>query len=208
MRPVPVFTRLLPLVLLSVPVQEAFTQSSGLGLKAGGQMNTASANGTRARPMFGGMLGLYGTIYGGAAFEIQPELLVSMHGRVLKDNNNGYAALRLYYAQLPITLKYFFGNTFNVQGGPQIGKLIGAAQLGDTTTNVLPDVNPWDMGFNLGLAADMHSGWDFTLRYYNGLSSVILNEGALLPVHRSTQISVGYRFKQWRHKSRRGRVRH
>lgn len=171
-------------------------------------MNTAQANGTRARPMFGGVLGLYGTIYGGAAFEIQPELLLSLHGRVLKDNDNGFAALRLYYVQLPITLKYFFGNTFNVQGGPQIGKLISAAQLGDTTTNVLPDVNPWDMGFNLGLAADMQSGWDLTLRYYNGLSSVILNEGALMPVHRSTQLSIGYRFKQWRHKSRRGRVRH
>lgn len=208
MRSAPVLTRSLPLILLSLAGFRTLAQSSGLGLKAGGQMNTASANGTRARPMFGGMVGFYGTIYGGAAFEIQPELLVSMHGRVLKDNDKGFAALRLYYVQLPITLKYYFGNTFNVQGGPQIGKLIGASQLGDTTIDVLPDVNPWDMGFNLGLAADMQSGWDLTLRYYNGISSVILNEGALLPVHRSTQLSIGYRFKQWRHKTRRGRVRH
>lgn len=183
-------------------------QSSGIGLKAGGLMNVAKANGRSDRPMFGGVLGLYGPIYGGPRFELQPEVLLSLQGRVLSDGENGFTGLRSFYLQVPISAKIFIGNTFNLAGGPQFGKLLSAQQFGDTTVDVTSDVNPWDIGFNAGIGADLRSGWDFTLRYYSGLSSVMKDENLALPVNRSTQLTVGYRFAKWRHNGRRGRTRH
>lgn len=188
--------------------QVALGQSSGIGLKVGGQLNTARVNGESARPMVGGVLGLYGPIYGGARFELQPEVLFSMQGRVLSDGENGFTGLRSYYLLVPISAKFFLGNTFNLAAGPQFGKLLLAQQFGDSTVDVTSQVNAWDIGFNAGIGADLRSGWDFTLRYYSGISSVMKNEDANLPVNRSTQFTIGYRFAKWRHKTRRGRVRH
>lgn len=182
-------------------------QSSGLGFKAGGQITTARASGATARPMAGAVLGLYGTVYGGPRLELQPELLLNMQGRVLAEGENGFAGLRFYYAQLPLSAKFFIGNTFNIAAGPQAGKLLYAQQFGDTTINITNDVNKWDFGMNAGIGADLRSGWDFTLRYYSGLSSVMKSEQSTLPLHRSTQLTIGYRFAKWRHKARRGRTR-
>lgn len=196
---------ILGLCLLSGHVARG--QSSGIGFKAGGQITTARASGATARPMAGAVLGLYGTVYGGPRLELQPELLVNMQGRVLAEGENGFAGLRFYYAQLPISAKFFIGNTFNIAAGPQAGKLLYAQQFGDTTINITGDVNKWDFGVNAGIGADLRSGWDFTLRYYSGMSSVLKSEQNVLPLHRSTQLTIGYRFAKWRHKARRGRTR-
>ena len=199
---------LLPVICLCLAAgQNASAQSSGIGFKAGGQINTARANGRAARPMMGGVLGLYGPIYGGPRFELQPEVLLSMQGRVLHDGENGFVGLRSYYVQVPISAKFYLGNTFNLAAGPQFGKLLLAQQFGDSTVDVTSEVNAWDIGFNVGIGADLRSGLDFTLRYFSGISSVLKDDGAALPVNRSTQLSIGYRFAKWRHKSRRGRVR-
>ena len=130
-----------------------------------------------------------------------------MQGRVLHEAENGFSGLRSYYVQVPISGKFFLGNTFNLAGGPQFGKLLLAQQFGDSTVDITSEVNAWDIGFNAGIGADLRSGWDFTLRYFSGLSSVLKDEDATLPVNRSTQFTVGYRFAKWRHKSRRGRMR-
>lgn len=195
-----------PAILLIV-APEAQAQSSGLGLKAGGQISMASTPGRSARPMVGAVVGLYGPIYGGARFELQPEVLLSMQGRVLSDGERGFTGLRSYYLQVPISAKVFLGNTFNLAAGPQFGRLLLAQQFGDSTVDITDRVNEWDIGFNGGIGADLRSGWDFTLRYFSGMSSVLKDENAALPVNRSTQLTIGYRFAKWRHGARRGRTR-
>ncbi|MEO8067950.1 MAG: outer membrane beta-barrel protein [Flavobacteriales bacterium] len=193
--------------LLFAAAPEAQAQSSGIGLKAGGQINMARTAGRSARPMVGAVLGLYGPIYAGARFELQPEVLLSMQGRVLSDGERGFTGLRTYYLQVPISAKLFLGNTFNLAAGPQFGRLLLAQQFGDSTVNVTDDVNAWDVGFNGGLGADLRSGWDFTLRYFSGMSSVLKDDNAALPVNRSAQLTIGYRIAKWRHGPRRGRTR-
>lgn len=199
---------LIPFIGLCIgTVCPAQGQSSGVGLKAGAQVNMAKANGRAARPMLGGVVGLYGPIYAGPRFELQPEVLLTMQGRVLNEGENGSTGLRSFHLQIPISAKIFLGNTFNLAAGPQFGKLLLAQQFGDSTVDVTSEVSAWDIGFNAGIGADLRSGWDFTLRYFSGLSAVMKNENAAIPVNRSTQLTIGYRIAKWRHKSRRGRVR-
>lgn len=113
-------------------------------------------------------------------FHIQPELLYSMEGA--DDNETG-----LDFIRIPVMFKYFVGEGFNLQAGPEFAFVAG----GDAIKDVLKS---FDYGLGIGAAYEMSSGLMFDARYNLGLAD--LNDFGTSDkiTTNSFQIGLGYRF--------------
>ena len=187
--------------LLLATIQTATAQRSarsGIGVKAGAQMSMMWVEGLHYDPIPGAVAGMYAPIWSGPRFEVQPELLGSMLGSSFTDSEGKRHVLHLYYVQLPVSAKFYFSNTLNVQGGAQAGRLISARSSSEGEgTDATDQYRPFEFGTNIGLGLDLSTGLDLTFRYYTGLSS-ITDDRALNPTNRAWQFTVGYRIARIR----------
>ncbi|WP_310381881.1 porin family protein [Flavobacterium sp.] len=140
---------------------------------------------------------------------IQPELLYSTQGASVKDfevelNNTLYSAdvnFNLSYINIPVMLKYYAAEKFNLEVGPQIGFLTAAKIVAKVNGNEgeedAKDIfESVDFGLNLG------AGYDFTkkisagVRYNVGLSNIEKTEsGDDSKIKNSVfSLSLGYKF--------------
>jgi hypothetical protein len=182
-------------LVLALPALGQRPCRSGIGLKAGGQMASwrSAVNSYNAVP--GALAGVYFPICMGPRFELQPELIGSLQGAGRTFGEGERSMLQCIYLQVPVTAKLFLSNAFNLQGGVQVGQLMLAQQDGADVTD---ELRPFDLGLNMGLGLDMIHGFDLTLRYYSGMTPILVNDDILFPHNRTMQLTAGYRITQFK----------
>lgn len=126
--------------------------------------------------------------------------------------------LQLSYLNIPLMGRFFFGDYFFAEAGPQIGFLLGARlesstsenvevnivnEAGETVTvvenvvttsdlNVRDQFNDLDFGINVGVGAYINEHFKLSLRYYLGLNEIDKNNAGFS--NRVLMFSAGYRF--------------
>ncbi|MBC2838300.1 porin family protein [Robiginitalea sp. SC105] len=111
----------------------------------------------------------------------QPEIQYSIEGAKNAD---------VSFINVPLMLKYYLVEGFNIQAGPQIGFLVDA----EGGTDGLKSTN---FALNLGAAYELPAGFFVDARYNFGLSNIAEEEPGFEDVTLKTkgfQLGVGYRF--------------
>lgn len=185
--------------LFVIPVLTLSAQHSGFGLKAGLVMSGTKSGAVASRMIPGATAGAYFALRAGPRLELQPELRITTLGSAYTLDDGEQAFTRTIYAQVPVAAKLYIGNTFNVQAGMQMGRLLLAQQVVDgDRTDLTGSYETWDYGFILGAGADMISGVDLSIRYYSGLRPIIRQDELFLPRNRAWLLTVGYRLGRLR----------
>ena len=173
-------------------------QSTGIGFKAGVQASTAKAILVRTTPIPGGTAGLYVPWGIAPMVELQPEVLVSTMGAQWMEPDGDTYTERSIYIQVPLTVKYFLSNGFNLAGGYQIARPVSAQVKGtEGNRSTIDRYEALDHGFVGGFGMDFQHGVDISLRAYSAMSRFHVDDDALFAKHRSIQLTVGYRFHQF-----------
>ncbi|MBX2971673.1 MAG: outer membrane beta-barrel protein [Flavobacteriales bacterium] len=182
-----------------IPGAIAHAQTTGIGIKGGIQASTAKAILIRTLPIPGATAGVYVPWGVAPKVELQPELLVSTLGTTWMEPDGDVNTERSVYIQVPLTLKYFLSNCFNLAGGYQFGKPV-AAQVSGTegSMSTLDRYKNLDMGFVGGFGMDFQHGIDLSLRAYSAMTRFHGDDDALFAKNRSIQVTVGYRVHQFR----------
>ena len=184
-------------LLLFIPMLlVAFTisaQNVTFGAKAG--LNFTREVGVDASGTFGsgGMtafhLGVIAEIEMSDSFSIQPELLYSGQGF----NSKGDVTTKLDYINLPVMAKFYVGDGFSLEAGPQIGFLASAkVDVDGESTDIKDSLKSIDFALNLGAGYKLDSGLNFGLRYSIGLTGVY--DDSYGTKNNVLQLSVGYNF--------------
>lgn len=174
-------------------------QSTGFGVKGGAVVSSMKVLQKRTAPLVGGTVGLYLPVGIGPRVELQPELLATTMGAEFLDPEGIQRTLRSVYVQLPVTAKIYLSNTFHFSGGYQFGWLLHARETqGDDQANVTDQFKSMDMGFVGGIGADLRSGVDISLRAYGAMTRALRNDETLFLKNRSAQLTIGYRFVQFK----------
>ncbi len=113
-------------------------------------------------------------------FHIQPELLYSMEGSDEDEYN-------LDFIRIPIMGKFFIGEGFNLQVGPEFAFVAGGGAIKDVSKSL-------DFGLGFGAAYEMNSGLMFDARYNFGLADINDSGTSDKITTTSFQIGLGYRF--------------
>lgn len=174
-------------------------QRIALGMKAGALVGRAHAHHIGTSSVAGATGGLYLPYAAGKRTELQPELLAAYLGSGYQEPDGDAYTVRNLYIQAPLSVKRFFGNSFNVQGGFQMGWLMRAQrETPEGALDVTEKYYSMDWGLNIGAGLDMRSGWDLTTRYYSGMQPTLVGDQALFPRNRTVQVTAGYRFMDFR----------
>ena len=190
--------RLFPIIAL-VLSNMAIAQSSGIGIKGGIQASTAKAILVRTHPIPGGTAGLYFPCGIAPRLEIQPEVLFSTLGTEWMEPDGDVATEHSTYIQVPLTVKYFLSNAFNLALGYQFGKAMTAHARGtEGTSSIIDQYANMDHGFVGGVGMDFQHGLDLGLRAYSATSRFHGDSDPLYAKNRSVQVTVGYRIHQYR----------
>jgi len=116
-----------------------------------------------------------------SGFSIQPELLYSVQGAKLRDNE-----FKLNYFSVPLMLKLYPTDDFNIQVGPQLGMLVSES---DNFTPFKSET--FDFGIAAGLEFFVTDGFFIQARYYAGGKDVSSNTDLKNTV---VSASLGYMF--------------
>lgn len=179
-------------------------QSSGVGLKGGALASTVKALNIRTSPIAGATAGLYLPFGIGPRMELQPELLLSTLGAAYTEPDGDQYTVRSLYVQVPLVLKMYIGNGFNLAGGYQVGRVLNVQQNGtEGTGDITEHYNDMDMGFVGGVGMDFQNGLDLGLRLYGAMTPSLRGDDAIFPKNRSIQLTAGFRFVQFKQGRRR-----
>jgi hypothetical protein len=143
------------------------------------------------------------------SFSLQPEVYYSSQGT--KQPNpfgGGTLNLNLSYINVPLLLQYNFANGFRLQGGPQVGFLVGVSdKVNDVELNRLSTDNfkSVDVSIPLGVSYLGFSGLGMDVRYNIGLTNV-LKATPPTATNQGLQIGAFFLFDH-RHKAKTGGTR-
>ena len=166
-------------------------QEINFGAKAG--VNFASITGDDTDDLDGRTsfhVGIVAEIVISDKFSVQPELLYSSQGATSEDsyteediNIKEEGTVKLDYINLPIMAKFYVGEGFSLEAGPQIGFLMnseiemkltasgaGVSESISVTEDLKDHIKGIDFGLNLGVGYKMENGLNFGARYNLGLS--------------------------------------
>ena len=166
-------------------------QEINFGAKAG--VNFASITGDDTDDLDGRTsfhIGIVAEIVISDKFSVQPELLYSSQGATSEDsyteediNIKEEGTVKLDYINLPIMAKFYVGEGFSLEAGPQIGFLMnseiemkltasgaGVSESISVTEDLKDHIKGIDFGLNLGVGYKMENGLNFGARYNLGLS--------------------------------------
>lgn len=139
-------------------------------------------------------LGITAEIEISDTFSIQPELLYSGQG-FKTDVDDESDTVSVDYITLPVMAKFYVGNDFSLEAGPQIGFLVSAESDGEDVKEFLKST---DFALNLGAGYKINSKMNINLRYSMGLTDVLKGEGeddeAADFKHSVFLLSIGYNF--------------
>lgn len=164
-------------------------QEIKFGVKAGPQITNLTGDDMydELDSKFGFHAGVYANIkFGGDQFAFQPELLFSTQG-AKTDNTK----LNLTYLNVPLMVKWYAYEGFNVEFGPQVGFNMSAKAKYDDHSADIDDIETIDFGLNIGAGYELESGINFGIRYGLGLTEIAKEEG---PKNSVFSLSVGYTF--------------
>lgn len=135
-------------------------------------------------------------------FSVQPELQYSAQGSEY-DEGEGYGGkTKVNYLNVPVMGKYYLGEGFSVEAGPQVGLLVSAKEednfAGESEEyDIKDELKSIDIGLNFGLGYRLENGLNFGARYNLGLTDFNDSEqrdsGAEYK-NSVIQVSVGYFF--------------
>lgn len=166
-------------------------QDINFGAKAG--VNFASISGDDTDDLDGRTsfhVGIVAEIVISDKFSVQPELLYSSQGATSEDsytevgiNIKEEGTVKLDYINLPIMAKFYVGEGFSLEAGPQIGFLMnsefemkftasgaGVSESLSETEDLKDHLKGIDFGLNFGVGYKMENGLNFGARYNLGLS--------------------------------------
>lgn len=169
----------------------ANAQDAKFGLKGG--LNLATITGDTEGLNFKSKAGFNGGAF--VAFKltdkigIQPEVLYSMQGSKIDNFSFDFggtiyqadATINLEYINVPVMVKYYAAEKFNVEFGPQIGFLIAAKTVAEVNGNegeedVKDSFESIDFGLNIGAGYDFTKNISAGVRYNIGLSNIAKTE--------------------------------
>ena len=180
----------LPLIFLSsLCVLKA--QDTHFGLKAGiNSSNIKFSDGSDLDSKTGLHIGGLAHIHIKKHLAVQPELVFSMQGGKLNDNNK----LKLNYLNLPVLVQYMFDQGFRLQTGPQIGFMVsGKQKIGDVEVDVNDSFSTVDFSWVFGAGYLFHSGFGLDARYNLGLNN-ISDDNDFEAKNRVFQVGIFYQF--------------
>lgn len=161
------------LALLAFSGNSLFAQSGEqkIGVKAG--LNLANIHGDDAEDnamKIGFHVGGFATIpFGNLAF--QPELLISTRGYKY-DSDDVDASTNLMYVDIPLLLKFYASDNFNVHLGPQVGFNLSAKSKFEDESEDIEHISTMDLGAALGVEYDTDMGLVVGARYFYGFTSI------------------------------------
>ena len=124
-------------------------------------------------------------------FAVQPELVFSMQGGKIADDNS----LNLNYLNVPVMLQYMVNDGFRLQTGPQIGFLISAErEIGDVEIDVDDVYDAVDFSWSFGAGYLFSNGLGIDARYNLGLNN-ISDDDDFEAKNRVFQIGLFYQFR-------------
>lgn len=171
------------IVLTAFLTTSVISQEIDLGLKAGANFaSITDASGLSNRTGF--LIGVFAGVKFSDKLGIQGDLLYSQQGANLDPKD-----INLNYINVPIVLKYYLVQGFNLQAGPQFGFIVD-----DNIKDVLGNVNEaesFDLAGVLGLGYDFPFGIRIEGRHNFGLTDVF---NSIKGKNSVTSIAIGYSF--------------
>ncbi|HEX5742550.1 MAG TPA: porin family protein [Flavobacteriaceae bacterium] len=186
---------LLMIVAMLLSSSALLAQSWDFGLKGGLNLATIVGDETSdvdSRTSF--YLGGFAEIKMSDKFAFQPEFLYSSQGAKGKDEGTDMT-LKLDYLTIPLMAKYYVGQKFSLDFGPQLAFLLKAdAETMGVTVDFKDFMKSFDFGVNLGLGYELDK-FVINGRYNIGLSNIWDNEDDFGKNQNSViQIGIGYKF--------------
>lgn len=161
-------------ITVTIQAQDNTGSKSNVGIKGGYNLAAVSFDGdieTDQRHSF--HIGIYGESFIGESFSIQPELMYSQQGYVIKDSNGTFTQ-KLNYINLPLMLKAYPSQNFFLEAGPQIGLAVSHKEEYDGLFSSSQEYDPssFDWGLNFGGGFKTDSGISLGVRYHLGLGDL------------------------------------
>ncbi|MBT8263657.1 MAG: PorT family protein [Bacteroidia bacterium] len=158
------------LLVIAIGLFSFTAQAQGIdfGVKAGVNFaNITDASGLSNRTGF-----VAGFFVGGKLNDnigIQADLLYSQQGAEFE-----FGDFNLDYVNLPVLLKYYVSERFNIQGGPQFGIVVNDDVNATILGEIIDDLgtSDFDISAVIGLGYDLPMGLRVSGRYNIGLSDV------------------------------------
>jgi opacity protein-like surface antigen len=199
--------------LLVLAISFTYAQKAQFGIKGG--LNSSNFSGDTGgidfKSRVGFNLGAFAAIKLSEKITLQPEILYSTQGAkavnvtALYDDilYTGYVKFNLSYINVPVMVKYYVADKFNLEVGPQIGFLTSAktsTKLDGFSQTVDEDIKDSfesvDFGLNFGAGYDFTKNVSAGIRYNLGLANIAKTEpGDNSKLENSVfSLSVGYKF--------------
>ncbi|MBB3185855.1 porin family protein [Microbacter margulisiae] len=137
-------------------------------------VNSATLTNTiNATPRNGMVVGIFSDYRFTKYFGFEPELDYSMEGAY-----QGQEFIRTNYLNVPLMVKVFLTDNFNIQMGPQFGFCLNttgkATDIDGNPYNIqsISDINPFDFDLTLGVGYELPKGLMIQTRYFIGALGV------------------------------------
>lgn len=129
---------------------------------------------------------------------VQPELLYSVQGDKYSESFgsvNYTVKENLSYINVPVMVKYYVADKFNLEAGPQVGFLVSAKAKQDSENVDIKDgLNTIDFAANFGAGYDFTENLSVGVRYNLGLANIVKDSDDYKVNNRVFSLSVGYKF--------------
>ncbi|GGF30276.1 porin family protein [Echinicola rosea] len=176
----------------------ASAQNSSFGIRGGANFfnwggDDGSNNDYTNRAGF--HAGIYGNMFVTDNFAIEPGVYYSQKGT--EADNFAESRAILQYIDVPILLRFYASDGFNIFAGPQGSILTKATYEGDAFGNTFEfetdDVNDLDAGLVFGVGYNLPVGLNVQGSYDLGLTPVFKESDAKI-YNRGFKVSLGYSF--------------
>jgi|TARA_R110000868_G_scaffold7378_2_gene40200 hypothetical protein len=161
-------------IVFTTSAQDKSSSRSNGGIKGGYNLAAVSFDGNGETDQRDGFhVGVYGESFISDSFSIQPELMYSQQGYIIKSSNSTFTQ-KLDYINLPVMLKAYPSKNFFLEAGPQVGLAISHKEMyeGFITTSREFDPNKFDWGMNFGAGFKTDGGISLGVRYHLGLGNL------------------------------------
>jgi len=186
-------------------------QNVHFGVKGGVNFATLSGDIEDVNSRTSFHLGAVAEISISEKFSVQPELLYSSQGAKSEyietfegETFSAKEEIKVDYISIPIMAKYYVGNGFSIEAGPQVSFLTSSKfeydySFGGISESGSEDYKDFtkgiDFGLGFGAGYKMDSGLNFSARYNLGLSNINDDPEDDSNIKNNVfQLSVGYFF--------------
>jgi len=199
--------------LLVLAVSFTYAQKAEFGVKGGLNSSNFSGDtdGTDFKSRVGFNVGVFAAIKLSEKITLQPEILYSTQGAKAENVTapvddilfTGDIKFNLSYINVPVMIKYYVADKFNLEAGPQIGFLTSAktsTKLDGYSQSFDDDAKKYfesvDFGLNFGAGYDFTKNVSAGVRYNLGLSNILKTEPGDNSESQNSvfSLSVGYKF--------------